>query len=221
MKTNQICLSILILLTSACGSSLAEGVINGSENADGTDIVPAAETLNLEGIWTFSFEGAGQMTAVLYQSEGSIWGAAKSEKPEPWNGILTGSIYGDRIEISTLSATGDVLTVTGMQGTATVETVKGSFFQIDSLGETASGAFAGMRTSADAASYAPVTAAQSYSSALVTAASSEIPQSSETEVQPKTKTVDETTGGYTDVHLLSAGINPKILGYAAPVTGKR
>ncbi|HII05741.1 MAG TPA: hypothetical protein HA349_00050 [Methanotrichaceae archaeon] len=208
-------------MTSACGSSLAEDVINGSENADGTDIAPSAETLNLEGIWTFSFEDAGQMTAVLYQSESSIWGAAKSEKPEPWNGVLTGSIYGDRIEISTLSATGDVLTVTGMQGTATGETVKGSFFQIDGLGETASGAFAGMRTSADAAGYAPVAAAQSYSSALVTAASSEIPQSSETEVQPKTKTVDETTGGYTDVHQLSAGINPKILGYAAPVTGKR
>jgi hypothetical protein len=30
----------------------------------------------------------------------------------------------------------------------------------------------------------------------------------------------EEAGGYTDVHQLSAGINPRILGYAAPVTGK-
>ena len=221
LKITQICLSIFILLTSACGSALAEDAKSGSENAAVDDTAPAAEALNLVGIWTFSLEGVGQMTAVLYQSKNLIWGAAKSEKPEPWNGVLSGSIYGDRIEISTLYADGDVLTVTEMRGAATGETVRGSYFRINSLGEATSGNFAGMRTSADAAGYAPLAISQSAPSVLEAAVSSETSQSTETEVQPKTKTVDETTGGYTDVHQLSSGINPRILGYAAPVTGKR
>jgi len=40
---------------------------------------------------------------------------------------------------------------------------------------------------------------------------------SEAVVQPEAV---EEARGYTDVHLLSAGINPRIPGYAAPVTGK-
>ncbi len=213
LKTTQICLSILILLTSACGSSIAEDAINGSDNGTDADIAPAAETLNLEGIWTFSLGGSGTMTVVLYQSEGLIWGAAKSENPEPMNGVLSGSISADRIEIDTLYAAGDVLTVIGMVGTFSGETISGSYFQIDSLGDVTHGSFAGMSTSSYPAGYADL-------AAPVAAVSTEIPQSSETEVEPEGKTVDETAGGYTDVHQLSAGINPRILGYATPVTGK-
>jgi hypothetical protein len=213
LKTNLICISILILLTSACGSSIAEDAINGSENGTGTYIAPAAETLNLEGIWTFSLGGSGQMTAVLYQSEGLIWGAAKSENPEPMNGVLSGSISGDGVEIKALYAAGDVLTVIGMVATFSGETIRGSYFQINSLGDVTRGNFAGMRTSSDPAGYVDL-------AVPVAAASTEIPQSSETEVEPEAETVDETAGGYTDVHQLSAGINPRILGYATPVTGK-
>jgi len=213
LKITQICLSILILLTSVCGSSVAEDVINGSEEDAVSDIAPAVDLLNLEGIWTFSLEEAGQMTAVLYQSGNLIWGATKSEIPEPMNGALSGSTSGNGIGINMLYSAGDVLTVTGMRGTVTGETVKGSYFRIDSLGVATSGNFAGMRTSSDTAGYLPLAAPE----ALVTTTDS---QSTETEVQPQTETVDETMTGVTDVHQLSAGINPRILGYAAPVTGK-
>jgi hypothetical protein len=215
LKITQICLSIFILLTSAWGSALAEDWINGSENGSGADVAPSPEILNLEGIWTFSLGASGTMTAFLYQSEGLIWGAAKSEKPESMNGALSGSISGDRVGISTLYAAGDVLTVIGMRGTVTGETIKGSYFKINSLGVATSGSFAGMRTSTDPSEYAPLSGAEPAPEAVV---ASEIPESSETEAQAET--VNETTGGFTDVHQLSAGINPRILGYAAPVTGK-
>lgn len=217
MKITEICLSIFILLISAWGTALTDDEINWSKDAAGGDIGSSPSLSNVEGIWTFSFEGSGTMDAVLYQSGNVIWGAAKSEKPEPMNGILSGSIAEDGVEIATLYAVGDVLTIIGVRGTMAGETIRGSYFRIDSLGSTTSGSLAGMRTNADTSGYAPLTAAQSSPEALAT---SETSQSTEGEVQPQTETASETTTGFTDVHQLSSGINPRILGYAAPVTGK-
>lgn len=217
LKIIEVCLSIFILLISACGTTLADDGINWSEDAAGGDIAPSPSISNVEGIWTFSLGGSGTMDAVLYQSGSMIWGAAKSEKPEPMNGILSGSISGDGIKIKAVYADGDVLTVIGVRGTVAGETIRGTYFRIDSLGSTISGNLAGMRTNADTSGYAPLAAAQSSSEALATSETSQI---TEAEVQPQTETADETTTGFTDVHQLSSGINPRILGYATPVTGK-
>jgi hypothetical protein len=218
LKITEICLSIFILSISASGLALAESEINGSVDAASGDIAPSPSISNVEGIWTFSLGTSDVITAVLYQSEGLIWGAAKSEKPEPMNGVLSGSIFGDRVEIKALYADGDVLTVTGMVGTFAGETIRGSYFQINSLGSATSGSFAGMRTSTDTSERAPLLAAEPAPESAVT----ETSQGSEDGVGSKNETVDEeeTTAGFTDVHQLSAGINPRILGYAAPVTGK-
>jgi hypothetical protein len=215
LKIIEICLSVFILLASAGGTALAEDGINGSESGAGSEISSVVESLSLEGIWTFSLGASEEMAAVLYQSEGLIWGATKSEKPEPMNGILSGSISGDGVEIKALYVYGDVLTFTGMEGTFAGETIRGSYFQINSLGDLARGSFAGMRTGKDPREYAPLSAAQS-----ATEATTEISQISGAEVGTEAEVVEEETGGFTDVHQLSAGINPRILGYAAPVTGK-
>jgi hypothetical protein len=217
LKIIEVCLPIFILLISAWGTALADDGINWSEDAAGGDIAVSPGISNVEGIWTFSLGGSGSMDAVLYQSGNVIWGAAKSEKPEPMNGVLSGSIAEDGIEITTLYAAGDVLTIIGMRGTVAGETIRGSYFRIDSLGSTISGNLAGMRTNTDTSGYVPLAAAQFSPEALAT---SETPQSTDAEVQPQTETADETTSGFADVHQLSSGINPRILGYAAPVTGK-
>lgn len=184
--------------------------MKGSEEVGGADIAPAPEDLNLEGIWTFSLEGAGEMTAALHQLGGSIWGGARSGGAGVENGVLTGNVYGDQIEIITLSADGDVLAVTWMRGTVSGETVRGSYFRIDSLGVATRSSFNGMRTGTDVAGY-PALSSQAEAAK---APGSDI---SEAVVQPEAV---EEARGYTDVHQLSAGINPRILGYAAPVTGK-
>jgi hypothetical protein len=217
LKITEICLSIFILLVSVWGTAIAEGGINSSENGAGSEVASSHEILSLEGIWTFSLGGSETITAVLYQSDDVIWGAAKSEKPEPMNGVLSGSISGDGVEIEALYVDGDVLTIIGVRGTVAGETIGGSYFRINSLGSATSGNFAGMRATADTSGYAPLATAQSVPEALAT---SEIPESPETEAQPEKETAYETKEGYTDVHQLSSGINPRILGYAAPVTGK-
>ena len=220
MKITEICLSIFILSISAWGSALAEDEITGSVDAAGGDVAPSPSISNLEGIWTFSLGTSDLITAVLYSSEGLIWGAARSEKPEPMNGVLSGSIFGDRVEIKALYADGDVLTVTGMVGTFAGETIRGSYFQINSLGSATSGGFAGMRTSTDTSEYAPLSATDPAPESAV----AETSESTEDGVGSKNETVDdeevETAAGFADVHQLSSSINPRILGYAAPVTGK-
>lgn len=162
-----------------------------------------------------SLGASEEMDVVLHQSKDLIWGAAMSEKPEPMGGILSGSISGDRVEIKALYVDGDVLTFTGMEGTFAGETIRGIYFQINSLGDSVRGSFVGMRTSKDPREFAPSSAAQS-----ATEATSETSQISGTEAGAEAEVVEEETGGFTDVHQLSAGINPRILGYAAPVTGK-
>lgn len=185
--------------------------MNGSEGVGELDIAPAPEDLNLEGIWTFSLDGAGEMIAVLHQSEDSIWGGAKSGGADGENGVLTGSVYRDQIEIITLSAEGDVLAVTRMRGTVSGDAVRGSYFRIDSLGVATRGNFIGMRTGSDVAGYSTM-------NSQVDAAKP--PDSDISEAVVQSEAVEEGAGGYTDVHQLSAGLNPRILGYAAPVTGK-
>lgn len=184
--------------------------MNGSQEVGGADIATAPDNLNLEGIWTFSLEGAGEMTAALHQLGGSIWGGARSGGAGAQKGVLTGSIHGDQIEIIILSADGDLLTVTRIGGTASGEIVRGSYFRIDSLGVATRGSFAGMRTSTEVAGYPALSSQEDASKA---------PVSNISEAVGKPEAVEE-SGGFTDVHQLSAGINPRILGYAAPVTGK-
>jgi hypothetical protein len=210
LKISHICLWLFIILTSASGSAVSEEGMKGVEEVEAADIAPAPEDLNLEGIWTFSLGGAGEMTAALHQSGDSIWGGARSGGAGAQKGVLTGSIYGDQIEIITLSAAGDVLAVTRMRGTVAGETASGSYFRIDSLGVATRGSFAGMRTGTDVAGYPAL-------SSQADAANAQGSNISEAVVKPEAV---EEAGGYTDVHQLSAGINPRILGYAAPVTGK-
>ncbi len=223
LKINEICLSIFILSISASGLALAEGEISGPVvDAAGGDVALSPGISNLEGIWTFGIGTSDVITAALYSSEGLIWGAAKSETPEPMNCVLSGSIFGDGVEIRALYADGDVLTVTGMVGTFAGETIRGSYFQINSLGSATSGSFAGMRTSTDTSERAPLSATDPAPESAV----AETSQSTEDGVGSKNETVEEeeveveTAAGFADVHQLSSGINPRILGYAAPVTGK-
>jgi hypothetical protein len=215
LKIIEICLMGFILLASVGGTALAEDGIKASESGTGSEISPAIESLSLEGVWTLSLGASEEMDVVLHQSKDLIWGAAMSEKPEPMGGILSGSISGDRVEIKALYVDGDVLTFTGMEGTFAGETIRGIYFQINSLGDSVRGSFVGMRTSKDPREFAPSSAAQS-----ATEATSETSQISGTEAGAEAEVVEEETGGFTDVHQLSAGINPRILGYAAPVTGK-
>ncbi len=216
MKITEICLSIFILSLSVWGTALAEEGINSSDNGAGSDVASSPEISSLEGIWTFSLGASDVITALLYQSEGLIWGAAKSEEPEPMDGVLSGSIFGDGVEIKALYADGDVLTVTGMVGTFAGETIRGNYFQIDSLGSATSGSFAGMRTSNDTSERATLSVAET----APESGTSETSLGTEAEFGPENKTVEEEPTEFTDVHQLSAGINPRILGYAAPVTGK-
>lgn len=215
LKIIEICLSIFILLTSVLGTALADDDINGSETSSGADVVSSPEILNLEGIWTFGLGTSDSITAVLYQSGVLVWGAAKSEEMD---GVISGSISGDGVEMRAIYADGDLLTLTGMAGTVSGETIRGSYFQVNSLGSATSGSFVGMRTSTDASEYAPLSAEKPAPEPAVT----ETSQNSEDVVGSENVTAEdeETAAGITDVHQLSAGINPRILGYAAPVTGK-
>ncbi len=108
----------------------------------------------LEGRWILNLDDA-QISMVLYQSGDLLFGAANSETPEPWNGVVSGSAEEDQIELEILSLQGGVLVSTLIKGIATEGTLAGSFVQSDSSGQAKVGNVMGFLTSPETSGYEP------------------------------------------------------------------
>jgi len=126
----------------------------------------------LEGSWILNMDDA-QISMVIYQSEGLLFGAANSETPKPWNGVVTGLVSGEDLELQILSLQDGVLVSTLVTGTATESDISGSFVQSDSEGKVNEGNVMGFLTSPDTSGYEPAdvpTAAATTAAATVTPA---------------------------------------------------
>jgi hypothetical protein len=145
-----------------------EGVVNGSDIEETTDIVeptepsttevetplPGATSQDLEGTWILNTDD-GQISVVLYQSEDILFGAANSQTPKPWNGVVTGSVFGDTVQIQILSLQDGVLVSTLIAGPASDGTIGGSLVQSDSNGNVKTGSVMGIMTNPETSGYTP------------------------------------------------------------------
>jgi len=161
---------MLITITLISGLSIAEDsnastneIENGATVAleptvvEDTEVEPAAPEAaaqGLEGSWILFMDDA-QIQMVIYQSEDLLFGAANSETPQPWNGVVSGSVSGDEFELQILSLQDGVLVSTLITGTAINGDLSGDFVQSDSKGKVNKGIVRGIQTSPDTSGYEP------------------------------------------------------------------
>jgi len=195
---------MLITITLISGLSIAEDsnastneIENGATVAleptvvEDTEVEPAAPEAaaqGLEGSWILFMDDA-QIPMVIYQSEDLLFGAANSETPQPWNGVVSGSVSGDEFELQILSLQDGVLVSTLITGTAINGDLSGDFVQSDSKGKVNKGIVTGIQTSPDTSGYEPADVPTAAATA-VTAAVTPAPESTTTAPAPAETTED-------------------------------
>lgn len=162
-----------------------------------------ATPVNVQGIWQFSFAST-EVTVALNQSEDAIFGQAKFEGADPWNGVVAGSVYGKIVHIAMAAMHGKVLVSTYITGTAENNSITGSYVRSDGSGAKARGDLSATRISSDISGYTPV------SVALPAEAAPPQPMS-------ETPAATSKTTAFKDVKELAKGIDPNIMPRFAPL----
>jgi hypothetical protein len=109
---------------------------------------------NLEGTWILNTDES-QILMALYQSENLLFGAAKSEAPVPWNGLVNGSISGNEVQIQILSLRDGALVSTIITASAGDGTLEGRFVQSDTNGRVKDGTVIAIMFSTETSGYQP------------------------------------------------------------------
>jgi hypothetical protein len=196
-------------------SQLANDTVNAS-SADGAEnSIPTSESVrsaNVQGIWKISL-GDMDIVAALNQSGESIFGQAKFEGDNPWNGAVAGSLSGNAISISLAAVETKMLASTYISGTVEGDSMKGSFIRSDSSGKATRGEFTATLIGPDASGFTPaviqtvsnpVEESVAETPQLITAENNET-------VQQTDIAAPETVSRFKDVTQLAKGIDPSIL----------
>ncbi len=217
MKTRYSGLMVLILLMlpGSVSTVLAENAmpvaasLEANESANATaaaeDVTPEASA-SIQGIWQFSLAGT-EITVALNQSEDTLFGQAKFEGADPWNGAVAGSVSGRMVHIAMSALEGEVLVSTYMTGTAEGDTFTGSYVRYD--GSAAKGYLSASRVSSDTSGYTPASVAASAAAAGT--------QPRPTAQQPETPSSATSERTFKDVKDLAKGIDPNIMPRFAPL----
>ncbi len=203
MRRNCIVLALSLLLISTSSSF--------AQDSEST------ESLSVQGIWMVSL-GDLEITMAVNQSGDSLFGQAKFEGEEPWNGVIAGALSERAVHIALAALQGNVLVSTQMSGTVQGDSIDGSYVTSDSNSLAAKGEFTAARISPDPADYSP---------AQVAAAPEVAPAPAEQEVQPEIEPEPEpepavqpavpAKSRFNDVRDLAKGIDPNILPRTAPL----
>jgi hypothetical protein len=216
---------LLALLVSICfgqvqddsianAGPLANDTGNASKTAgmdtDGTgNSTPTSESrssASVQGIWKISL-GEKDVVAAINQSGESIFGMAKFEGENPWNGAVAGSLSGNEISVSLAAVEAETLDSTYISGTVEGDSMKGNFIRSDSSGRATRGEFTAMLISPDTSGYTPAVIP------TVSTSSAETPQkiveqNNATLPQPA---LPAAKSKFKDVTELAKGIDPNIL----------
>lgn len=133
-----------------------ENVGNATDNATAETVVPAAPVIpQLQGIWFVDLQGAERVNMALNQSSEELFGAAKYEGSEPWNGDIVGSVEGDQVHLVLTALKGDVMVPIVMEGTYSNEAITGKYSIYNSKGKTGMGTFTAEWINPDTSGYLP------------------------------------------------------------------
>ncbi|MDD4653157.1 MAG: hypothetical protein PHQ34_13135, partial [Methanothrix sp.] len=211
-------------LASAAESSTASANQTDNQTALAADETNAAESselaapVSVQGIWKISMAGTDIIMA-LNQSSESVYGRAKFEGENPWNGAVAGSLSGNSIHLSLAYLQGDVLASAYLAGTIEGDSFVGSYVRSDSSGKAARGDLAATMISPDTSGYTIASVAPAVESVPETEASAA------ESAQPTAVNITESAAQpaknvpskYKDVTQLAKGIDPNIMPMMAPL----
>jgi hypothetical protein len=194
--------------STANGSQPANDTANAS-NTTGADIgthTSENSSASVQGIWKISL-GETDIIAAINQSGESIWGMAKFEGDNPWNGAVAGSLSGNAISVSLAAVEAETLDSTYMSGTVEGDSMKGYFIRSDSSGIATRGEFTAMLISPDTSGYTPAVI-QTVSTSSAETSQKIVEQNNATSAEPA---VPGAKSKFKDVTELARGIDPNIL----------
>ncbi|VVB72971.1 Uncharacterised protein [uncultured archaeon] len=208
-------------------SSAADKTVNAVRATDVADNATATASGNetaafagVQGIWKLTLAGTDTIMA-LNQSGEYLFGLAKHEGDNPWNGAAAGVVSGNEISISLVAMQGEALAATYMSGTIEGDLIKGSYVRSDSKGNAARAEFDATRISPDTSDYTPATVEEARATATAqveTGQKQETEEARNTTVQTVAQTTQtKATSKFKDVTQLAKGINPDILPRMAPL----
>ncbi|MDD1748522.1 MAG: hypothetical protein LUO89_01475 [Methanothrix sp.] len=188
------------------------------ENNGGMEENTSNASASVQGIWKASL-GEKEIIMAVNQSAQSVFGLAKFEGDNPWNGALAGSLSSSAITLSLAAMEGDALASTYISATLEGDSMNGFFIRSDSSGNAGRGYFTATMISPDTSSYTPavVTTAplpEVQTEQVSTVQKNEAPLSEENN---EPVAVPETENRFKDVTELAKGINPNIMPRMAPL----
>jgi hypothetical protein len=211
---------LLALLVSVCfgqvqdastanAGPLANDTANASSTAgtdNSTHTSDRSSSASVQGIWKISL-GEKDIVAAINQSGESIFGLAKFEGDNPWNGAVAGSLSGNAISVSLAAVEAETLDSTYISGTVEGDSMKGNFIRSDSSGRATRGEFTATLISPDTSGYTPAVIH------TVSTSSAETPQKI---VEQNNATLPQPAlpvakSKFKDVTELARGIDPNIL----------
>jgi hypothetical protein len=204
-------MAILLLTFSASVSLVSAQEVSSSDNSGATQFNTSSASASAQGIWKASL-GEKEIIIAVNQSAQSLFGLAKFEGDNPWNGAVAGSISANAVSLSLATLETEALASIYISATLEGETMKGFFVRSDSTGKASKGDFTANMISPDTSGYSPVEVTAAPSSAaqkdqVNTEQTTELPASEESE---KTA-LPESVSRFKDVTKLAKGINPDIL----------
>ena len=202
----------ILLLTFSASISLASAQdVSSGDNSSATQNDTSTASASAQGIWKASL-GEKEIIIAVSQSAQSLFGLAKFEGDNPWNGAVAGSVSANAVSLSLAAFDGLALASIYVSATLEGETMKGFFVRSDSTGKASKGDFTANMISPDTSGYSPVEVTAAPLSAdeieqVGKEQKTELPVSEESE-----KTVlPESESRFKDVTKLAKGINPDIL----------
>jgi hypothetical protein len=204
-------IAILLLTFSASISLVTAQDVSSGDNSSATQYDTSAASASVQGIWKASL-GETEIIIAVSQSAQSLFGLAKFEGDNPWNGAVAGSVSANEVSLSLAAFDSLALASIYISAALDGETMKGFFVRLDSTGKASKGEFIANRISPDTSGYSPieVTAAPLSTDETVQVEkeqTTELPVSEESE---KTA-LPESVSRFKDVTKLAKGINPDIL----------
>jgi hypothetical protein len=197
---------ILLALLWSISPALAEDAsrVSASLGADDSastiaaadDLAPAVP-MNVQGIWRFSVTGE-EVTVALNQSGDSIFGQAKFEGANPWNGVVSGLVSDRMVYIAMAAMQGKVMVSTYVTGTAGDNSITGSYVRYDGSGSATMGDLSASKISSDTSGYTPASLALPATAAPC-------------QTTPEPPAAASKRSAFKDVTELAKGIDPNIM----------
>lgn len=210
-----------------CEDQAPEGLENATvgmdnvtvESNETSNVTAEAAPLSLQYIWSLSLSSGEQITMALNQSGSELFGSAKYEGAEPWNGVVVGGVNDSSVELVLTALKGRTLVPMVLKGSYSEDTITGTYSVYSPTGVVESGKFTAMWINPDTSVYTPAVIAEAAPPAPAAQTNAtETEQTTTTTTQPtqlSTRKFFDVTEKKEEIFSSPASIIPPAMGMSA------